>query len=69
MRKLTAFFTLCLLLACCFAFPLSARADVIYDPIGDLINAYSGVGIAVLILIAVVAAITLLLLWLLKRRK
>lgn len=69
MRKFTAFFTLCVLLGCCFLFPLNARADMINDPVGYLIDAYSGVAIAVLILLVVIGAITLLLLWLLKRWK
>ena len=69
MRKLTALFALCLLFVCCLAFPLSARADVIYDPVGDFIATYSVPGIALLVLIGGAVVITVLLLLLRKYRK
>lgn len=69
MRKLTAIFTLCLLLVCFLVFPLSARADVIYDPVGEFVDTYSVPRIALLVLIGVAIVITVLLLLLRKHRK
>lgn len=72
MRKFTAIMTLFVMILAVFAFPLSARADVIYDPVGDFLDSASGVIIAVMIVAAVVAVIAgtvILLIVLLKRKK
>lgn len=72
MRRMTALVTLSVLILCLFAFPLTARADVIYDPVGDFLDSASGVIIAVMIVAAVISVIAgtvILLIVLLKRKK
>ena len=51
-----------------YAFPEIIRADVIMNPVVMLWDAIGGRGIAIALIVAVII-VTLLLLWLLKRKK
>ena len=51
-----------------YAFPAVIRADVIMNPVVMLWDAIGGRGIAIALIVAVII-VTLLLLWLLKRKK
>ena len=51
-----------------YAFPEVIRADVIMNPVVMLWDAIGGRGIAIALIVAVII-VTLLLLWLLKRKK
>ena len=51
-----------------YAFPDIIRADVIMNPVVMLWDAIGGRGIAIALIVAVII-VTLLLLWLLKRKK
>ena len=51
-----------------YAFPEIIRVDVIMNPVVMLWDAIGGRGIAIALIVAVII-VTLLLLWLLKRKK
>jgi hypothetical protein len=72
MRKIMAFSTCLVMILSVFVFPVIARADVIMNPLEMVWDAIGGRLIAIWIIsavISVVVAVTLLLIWLLKRKK